>query len=173
VKSCDFTIIERLTMYRQRKAALQQAYDQGVADGSSPVKTSFSDKNGRHEASGALLIFDGDCGFCTTAVHWLERNLPAMPPSAPYQWTDLERYGLTAHEAESKVWMVVDGRTHGGHLAVSALLRHQPHPLWRFAGWMLATPPYSLLAAVGYRLVARYRHRLPGGTPACAVRPGG
>jgi hypothetical protein len=38
---------------------------------------------------------------------------------------------------------------------------------------MLATPPFSIAAAIGYRLVARYRYLLPGGTPACAVRPAG
>lgn len=119
----------------------------------------------------ALLIFDGDCGFCTTAVNWLKRTLPAMPPSAPFQWTELEKYGLTTAEASDRVWMVVDGRNYGGHLAVSALLRHQPSVLWRFAGWLLCTPPYSFAAAIGYRLVARYRYLLPGGTPACAVRP--
>ncbi len=118
----------------------------------------------------ALLIFDGDCGFCTTAVNRLKRTLPAMPPSAPFQWTDLAQYGLTTAEASDRVWLVVDGRTYGGHLAVSALLRHQPSTLWRFAGWLLCTPPFSLAAAIGYRLVARYRYLLPGGTPACAVR---
>jgi predicted DCC family thiol-disulfide oxidoreductase YuxK len=120
-------------------------------------------------AGRTLLIFDGDCGFCTTAVNWLRSTLPAMPPAAPFQWTDLAAYGLTAAEASAKVWMVIDGRRAGGHLAVSALLRHQPSIGWRFVGWMLCTPPFSIGAAIGYRLVARYRSHLPGGTPACAV----
>ncbi len=119
----------------------------------------------------ALLIFDGDCGFCTTSVEWLRRNLPVMPAAAPYQWTDLPAYGLTTAEASSKLRMAVDGEVFAGHLAVSALLRHQPSTLWRFAGWLLASPPFSPFAAAGYALVARYRHILPGGTPACAMRP--
>jgi predicted DCC family thiol-disulfide oxidoreductase YuxK len=118
----------------------------------------------------ALLVFDGDCGFCTTAVRWLERNLPVMPVAKPYQWTDLDALGLTTAEASARVWLITDSHQYGGHLAVSALLRHQPSLLWRFAGWMLATPPFSLAAAAGYSLIARYRHLLPGGTPACAVR---
>jgi predicted DCC family thiol-disulfide oxidoreductase YuxK len=120
-----------------------------------------------------LLIFDGDCGFCTTSVEWLQRTLPAMPPSKPYQWTDLGAYGLTSTEAASRVWMVTNGERFGGHLAVSALLRHQPSLAWRFVGWMIATPPFSIAADIGYRLIARYRHLLPGGTPACAVRAAG
>jgi hypothetical protein len=39
----------------------------------------------------------------------------------------------------------------------------------RFAGFLLATPPFSIVAALGYNVLARYRHRLPGGTPACAL----
>jgi len=43
---------------------------------------------------------------------------------------------------------------------------------WRFLGHLLVTPPFSWVAAVGYALVARYRHLLPGGTPACALERG-
>ena len=32
----------------------------------------------------ATLIFDGDCGFCTTAVLWLQRTLPRVPATAPF-----------------------------------------------------------------------------------------
>ena len=45
-----------------------------------------------------LLIFDGDCAFCTTSVGWLGRILPAMPAAAPYQWTDLAAFALTPLE---------------------------------------------------------------------------
>jgi predicted DCC family thiol-disulfide oxidoreductase YuxK len=120
------------------------------------------------------LVFDGDCGFCTTSVRWLEHALPAPPPVSPFQWADLAALGLTAEEAASMVWLISsddDGTVHqyGGYLAVSALLRHQPAVGWRFLGVLLDTLPFSLIADLGYRLVARYRHLLPGGTPACKV----
>lgn len=124
--------------------------------------------------NGSLLIFDGDCGFCTSSVRWLEKNIPAMPQASPWQFLELEEYGLTPAEASERVWLVTPGsdgigRQYGGHLAVSALLRHQPAFALRLLGWMLRTPPFSLAAAAGYAIVARYRHRLPGGTPACAA----
>jgi len=122
-------------------------------------------------APGSLLIFDGDCGFCTTSVDWLRRHLPVMPASAPYQWTDLAAYDLTTAEASAKLRMVVDGRVFAGHLAVSAILRRQPSARWRFAGWLIASPPFSPIAGIAYALVAKNRQRLPGGTPACAMRP--
>lgn len=122
----------------------------------------------------AVLVFDGDCAFCTSAVDWLKRILPAMPTTTPYQWAELEDLALTTQEAAERVWLVAtdaDGDLHqyGGHLAVSVVLRHQPALGWRFLGVVLDTPPFSLAAAVGYWLVARYRYLLPGGTPACRV----
>jgi predicted DCC family thiol-disulfide oxidoreductase YuxK len=122
----------------------------------------------------ATLVFDGDCGFCTSAVTWLEHRVPALPAIVPYQWAPLEELGLTPEEAAERVWLVAvddDGLLHqyGGHLAVSVLLRHQPRLGWRFLGILLDTPPFSLAADLGYRLVARYRYLLPGGTPACRV----
>ncbi len=117
----------------------------------------------------STLVFDGDCGFCTTAVDWLEAHLPVSPPSTPFQWADLEALGLTREEASERVWLVTPRHQYGGHLALSALLRTQPGFGWRFAGNLIATPPFSLVAAVGYSLIARNRHRLPGGTPACAM----
>ena len=125
-------------------------------------------------ARSATLVFDGDCGFCTTAVNWLEAHLPVSPPSVPFQWADLEKLGLSEDEARERVWLITaeqDGTDHqyGGHLALAALLRHQPHPGWRFLGWILVSPLFSPVAAIGYSLVARYRYLLPGGTPACRM----
>ena len=123
-------------------------------------------------ARASLLVFDGDCAFCTTAVGWMSRLLPAMPDAAPYQWTDLPAYGLTEADARSRVWLVDPaGHRFGGAAAVSALLRHQPAPWLRFLGWLGSVPPWSWAAEAGYRVVARNRHRLPGGTPACRMKP--
>ncbi|TFC31746.1 DUF393 domain-containing protein [Cryobacterium sp. TMT2-18-3] len=119
-----------------------------------------------------LLIFDGDCAFCTTSVNTMRRLITGMPTSSPYQWTDLASYALTTKEAQSRVWLVVDDHRFGGAAAVAALLRHQPNALLRVLGWLGTVPPWSWAAEVGYRLVARYRHRLPGGTPACRMKPG-
>lgn len=93
-----------------------------------------------------------------------------MPDSAPYQWTDLEALGLSTDEASARVWLITDGQHYGGHTAVAAMLRRQPSIAWRFIGQLMITPPFSVLAAIGYALTARYRYLLPGGTPACAVR---
>ena len=77
--------------------------------------------------------------------------------------SDVERYA----------WVVTSNHQYAGHLAFSAILRMQRSPLYRFLGHLIATPPVSWAAALVYHFIARYRHRLPGGTPACAMpRPG-
>jgi predicted DCC family thiol-disulfide oxidoreductase YuxK len=50
---------------------------------------------------------------------------------------------------------------------VTAMLRHQPDASYRFLGWILQAPPLSWLADAAYAILARLRHVLPGGTPAC------
>ena len=43
--------------------------------------------------------------------------------------------------------------------------------LWRPAGAVLGLRPITALAWPVYRWVARNRHRMPGGTAACALPP--
>ncbi len=57
-----------------------------------------------------------------------------------------------------------------GHRAVAAALRHGS-PAWQQVGRILDADALAPLASAGYDLVARNRHRLPGGTPACAADP--
>ena len=117
------------------------------------------------------MIFDGDCSFCTTAVNRLKDVLPRFPESSPWQWLDLDELGLTTEDVTQYAWVVTSTHQYAGHLAFSALLRMQPTPGWRFLGHLLATPPFSWAAAVGYHYIAKYRHKLPGGTPACQLKP--
>jgi predicted DCC family thiol-disulfide oxidoreductase YuxK len=119
--------------------------------------------------AGHLLVFDGDCAFCTTWVNRLARVLPRFPRSIPSQWADLDALGLTTDDVTRYAWYLTPAHHYAGHLAVSALLRAQPLAPLRFAGHLLATPPFSWIAAAGYRVVALTRHRLPGGTAACRL----
>lgn len=114
-----------------------------------------------------VLIFDGDCSFCSSCVDWLETNLPTMPDAVPFQWADLDAYGLSLAEAQSRVWLITPDRHYGGAAAVTALLRRQPERSYRFWGLLAQTPPLSWLANGVYWLVSRLRNVLPGGTPTC------
>jgi len=131
--------------------------------------------------TGPLLVFDGDCGFCTTSVQWLERRFPDAFGTVPYQHVDLEPLGLTAVECDAKVQWIGDVAAplttrKEGAPAVAALVRHGGRSIggalgaaWRAAGTVADTWPVTLLAAAVYDVVAANRSRLPGGTPACAM----
>ena len=117
------------------------------------------------------LIYDGECGFCTTAAHWVARHWtgPDVPEAIPWQRLPEDRgveLELSGHDFARSAWWADGARVEGGYRAVAYALR-ATHGPWALAGRVLLVPPVSWAAAPGYRLVARYRHRLPGGTPAC------
>ena len=117
------------------------------------------------------LVYDGDCGFCTTAVRWIDRLRLRAGTVVPWQTADLPSLGLTQAECEEKLqWVADDGRVSAGHEAVARLLLHTGLP-WSVPGALLLVPPLSWLAAWVYELVAANRGKLPGGTPACALPP--
>lgn len=117
-----------------------------------------------------LLVFDGDCAFCTSSARLLARIAPAAEMIA-WQQTDLDELGLSEEAASAAVqWVEADGTTRSGHEAVAAALRGAGGA-WALAGRALIAPGLSRVAAAVYRLTAANRHRLPGGTPACASGP--
>ncbi|MEI8057849.1 MAG: DCC1-like thiol-disulfide oxidoreductase family protein [Actinomycetes bacterium] len=128
-----------------------------------------------------LLIFDGDCSFCTTSVRWLEAAFPGSFAVVPYQRTNLASLALTEQQCRDRIqWVAVPsapslGRRDGAR-AVSALLRRGGQDRGGLSGIAALTlgriadvPPISLLSTGIYALVAANRHRLPGGTPACRM----
>jgi predicted DCC family thiol-disulfide oxidoreductase YuxK len=117
-----------------------------------------------------VLVYDGDCAFCTSSVRVLERIGPEAEIVA-WQLTDLAALGLTEEAASAAVqWVEIDGTIHPGHEAIAAAL-DSAGGIWALAGRALLSPGIAPVAAGGYRLIAENRHRLPGGTPACAVDP--
>lgn len=116
-----------------------------------------------------VLVFDGDCGFCTTSARFLARwvvrgdSISVMP----WQRLDLAELGLTADQCVAAVqWVGEGGQRASGHAAIAASLRNG-HPVWRPLGALLVLPGFSWLASHLYSWVAAHRYALPGGTPAC------
>ncbi|MFF9868046.1 thiol-disulfide oxidoreductase DCC family protein [Streptomyces sp. NPDC013953] len=116
-----------------------------------------------------VLVFDGDCGFCTACVTFVERRLRPDCEVVARQFADLPALGVTperaAHEA---LWVTPVGRVYGGAQAVAKILLYTGRG-WAPLGALLMLPPVRWAARVVYRLVANNRHRMPGGTAACAV----
>ncbi|MEV4623162.1 DUF393 domain-containing protein [Asanoa sp. NPDC049573] len=115
------------------------------------------------------FVYDGDCAFCTMCARFIERRIRTSAVVVPWQFTDLDALGLTRAQAvEAVQWVPTTGETAAGPVAIARLLRSSG-PMWRAAGRLLDLPPVTALAWPVYRWVARNRHRLPGGTAACAI----
>jgi predicted DCC family thiol-disulfide oxidoreductase YuxK len=120
-----------------------------------------------------ILIYDGECGFCTSCVAWIQsRWNPGVAPRAiAWQRLSIDAPLLVTPDVEelarSVWWIDGDGQSSGSRALARALLAaSRPWPL---VGRLLLTPPVSWLAPPLYRLIARYRHHLPGATPACRL----
>jgi predicted DCC family thiol-disulfide oxidoreductase YuxK len=114
-----------------------------------------------------VLIYDGDCGFCTASVRWAQARIRRLPAAQPLQLTDLAALGLTRQACEQAVQFVdADGSIHAGDQAVARALSVSGRG-WRVLGRLMSLPGVRSVAAVTYRFIARHRHRLPGSTNAC------
>jgi len=119
-----------------------------------------------------LLIYDGECGFCTASARWVAQQFRHGESARPWQLLGeaaMKEFGLAIADVESAAWWISrDGTRHRGHRAIAHALL-SGGTLRRTVGHVVLMPPGSWAAAVAYRLVVRWRHHLPGATPACRV----
>jgi len=135
-------------------------------DGQAP---SGSGREAPVTAVSPVFLFDGDCAFCTTCANFVERRIPTGATVTPWQFADLDALGVRQADAEEAViWVTPDRSTAAGPDAIARLLV-DAGSFWRPLGWMLGAAPVRWLAWPVYRWVARNRHRMPGGTPACSL----
>lgn len=121
---------------------------------------------------GGLLIFDGECGFCTRSRDLLVRlDRRGRMRTAPYQGAGVpERAGVSLEALAREVyWLDDDGSRFSGAHAINAALASAfgttiPLRVYRLPGMRAAQDAL-------YRWVANNRHRLPGTTPWCTSHP--
>jgi predicted DCC family thiol-disulfide oxidoreductase YuxK len=116
-----------------------------------------------------VFLYDGDCAFCTRCAQFVERRIPTRAVVLPWQWVNLAPLGVTEDDVEAAVqWIDEDGAVAAGPEAIARLLV-DAGSWWRPLGRVLALAPVRWVAWPVYRLIARNRHRLPGGTAACSL----
>lgn len=116
-----------------------------------------------------VLLYDGDCGFCTSSAMWLASRLPEQTEVCPWQAVDLDDYGLSVEDVTTAAyWSDDGGRSYRGHLGIGQALA-TGRGVWKLAGRLIANPPVAWVAGPIYRLIASNRYRLPGSTDACRL----
>jgi predicted DCC family thiol-disulfide oxidoreductase YuxK len=121
-----------------------------------------------------VFLYDGDCAFCTSSAGFIGRHIPTSAAVTPWQLADLDALGVTQADAEASVQWIDPGSGRpvraAGTAAIASLLV-DAGSYWRPLGRLLDVRPVRWLAGLAYRLIARNRHRLPGGTAACRLAP--
>lgn len=116
-----------------------------------------------------MLVYDGDCGFCTATARWAQRRLSDDYRVVPSQQIDLVALSLTEEDvARSAWWIDADGTRRDDHRSIAGALGAMGG-MWPMVGRLLTLGPISPLARWAYRLVAnnRFRIRWPGTRPTC------
>ena len=114
------------------------------------------------------MFVDGDCGFCQRTADQIHR-LGVQAQSLLLQGQDLSARGIDERRARREI-AVVDaaGQVHYGHRGWAAVLRTGPAP-WRAVAAAMTHRPLEPVARATYTWISANRHRLPGGTPSCAI----
>ncbi|MFC4001146.1 thiol-disulfide oxidoreductase DCC family protein [Prauserella oleivorans] len=121
------------------------------------------------DLAGARLLFDGDCGFCTKSVTWLDSHDLLGCPAVPWQTVDDDKLPVPVDRLLHEVVLELpDGTVTGGADALAAAVRASRSRL-RVAGAVVAAPGVRRLARAVYRVIARNRYRMPGASSACRV----
>jgi len=115
------------------------------------------------------LLYDGDCGFCSRAIRWIDRHVHPGTDLIAWRRADLERWSLQEADLDRAVqWIGADGSRAEGAAALARVLGTAGLE-WRIVRHLLEAPGVERLAAATYARVARHRHRLPGATDACRL----
>ncbi|MDX2939119.1 thiol-disulfide oxidoreductase DCC family protein [Streptomyces ipomoeae] len=117
------------------------------------------------------MLFDDDCGFCHRSVRWLEqRGALKATAAVPWQSLNRDRLPVPPTRLDQEVILVRGTSILGGAAALAEAMAGASLP-WRLTSVFLRAPGIRTAAAYVYRRVAANRHRMPGGTAACQVRP--
>ena len=86
-----------------------------------------------------VLVFDGDCAFCTSTAQWVRRRVRPGRVAA-WQHLDLDALGLDAEQCTTALqWVDRHGVVHSAERAVAQMLRDRGG-LWAVPGRILGLP---------------------------------
>ncbi len=121
---------------------------------------------------GGIVLFDGTCAFCESAVRFIARRDPAGyfrfgASQTPEAARRLAAFGLTRETARSLI-LIEGGRCYLRSTASLRIAARLARP-WRWLAVCLVVP--APVRDAVYRAVAAVRHRLAGRSNACEIPP--
>lgn len=109
-------------------------------------------------ANDGILLWDGDCGFCSAMVQKMKRFVPRPFSETPYQSISEQLPAdVLSWSTRQAHWVDSDGRVSGGSAAVIDLLDASGRP---FLAAVLGSAPFRPITWLGYRVVAIHRGTL-------------
>ena len=115
------------------------------------------------------VIYDGGCGFCSWSVRFARTKVAPDLIYLPSSTVHLADYGIAEEDCKRALQFIsADNKIYSADRAVAQILKHGS-PFYSFFGFLLVMPGLNLIAKYGYRLVARYRSRLPGSANSCTL----
>ncbi|MYG93429.1 MAG: DUF393 domain-containing protein [Acidimicrobiia bacterium] len=119
-----------------------------------------------------ILIYDGDCGFCTSTAKWAKQRLNSNYQVVPWQHLNLDDFGLSKADVNrSAYWVDSNGNLYEEHRCIAKVLSAMDRP-WKFIGSLLTFGPINLVARAVYRLIAANRGRLSRLSAKFSNKPG-
>ncbi|MEV5150017.1 DUF393 domain-containing protein [Streptomyces sp. NPDC052727] len=126
------------------------------------------------QPSSPVLAYDGDCGLCQTSIDRIRALAAPTLEAVPWQFLPTESTSPYLERLDREVLLLHGGSVlAGGADALARYVSTSRSPAYRALAALVRLPGIRACARVLYRWVSRNRHRLPGGTPACAVPPRG
>ena len=98
-----------------------------------------------------ILIYDGQCRLCSACLIWLQRKCEVSAHA--FQDTDVTNYGLTSEQCSKEVFVIDQGATYAGALALAFLLDRRGNR--RIAQIIRGS---GILGKRGYRWVTEHRN---------------
>ncbi len=114
------------------------------------------------------LIYDADCGFCTRSAQWLAHG--GNVRIQPWQGIrDLETIGLNEEMVETAAYWADGGAVIAGAEQAIAKALIAKGSGWQLAGRFILLPGVKWVSSRVYKVIAKNRHAMPGGTDACRL----
>lgn len=117
-----------------------------------------------------VIIYDGDCAFCTKSIIRLEAFMKGqMPKKVTLQRVNLQEYGILLAEAQAAMKYVdLSGRVWTGERAFQRVF-YDAGGKWRILANFMGLPIIKSASAAIYKKIALNRQKMPGAEASCAI----